>query len=90
MVKHIVKRQGHTEAFDERKLYGSIYSACFSVRQPSATAELLAEKVVEDVKKWLEPKTEVTSSDIQRIAYRHLNVYHEDAAWMYKHHRNID
>ena len=88
-MKHIVKRMGHTEAYDERKLYASIYAACQTVREPVGSAELIAEQVVADVNKWLEPKHEVTSNDIRVQAAKHLEVYNQDAGFMYLHHRVV-
>lgn len=88
-MKHIIKRAGHNELYDERKLYASIFSACQSVRVPEGSAELIADKVVKDVGAWLEKKHEVTSNDLRHNASKHLHAYHADAAYMYQHHRII-
>lgn len=88
-MSHIVKRAGHTEAYDERKLYASVYAACLAVHEPPATAELVAEKVIKDINVWLKRKTEITSHDIRINAAKHLHVYNPDAAYAYKHHRII-
>lgn len=88
-MKHIVKRAGHTEPYDEKKLYASVFFACQSVREPSGSAELIAEKVVGDMAEWIEKKHEVTSNDIRRVAGKHLHVYNPDAGYMYLHHRVI-
>ena len=85
-MKHIVKRKGHTELFDERKLYASVYSACMAVRAPEGSAELSADKVTAYLKDWLEDKKEVTARDIHRQAARHLQVYNPDAALLYETH----
>lgn len=84
----IVKRSpGHSETYDERKLYASIYASCLAVRAPVGSAEITAEKVCHDMQAWLSKKPEVTANDIRRIASTHLTAYHPDAAYMYKHHR---
>lgn len=88
-MKHIVKRVGHLEAYDERKLYASIFSACQAVRETDGTAELIAERVVNDVNNWLEPKHEVTSNDIRTQASSALKAYSPNAAYIYAHHRII-
>lgn len=88
-MKHIVKRAGHTEQYDDKKLYASIYAAALSVREPGGSAELIAERVIKDVGDWIEQKHEVTSNDIRHQAAKHLNVYSPDAAYMYLHHRVI-
>jgi len=87
VVKHIVKRHGHNEIYDEKKLYASVYSACLSVRQTSDTSELIAQRVIEDMAPWIEKKHEVTSNDIRRTAAKHLETYNPDAAQIFLHHR---
>lgn len=88
-MQHIVKRKGHTESFDERKLYASVYGACQSVREPAGSAELIADKVVSDLKEWIAKKHEVTANDIRRQAASHLKAYNPDAAYMFLHHRIV-
>ena len=87
-MKHIVKRKGHAETYDPRKLYASVYTSCLSVNSSSGEAELVAERVVSDVEKWLDGKQEVTANDIRRQAHKHLQVYNQDAAYMLENHRN--
>lgn len=86
---YIVKRKGHSEPYDERKLYASIYSALLSVRTPSGEAELVAGQVCEDLVNWLAGKHEITSYDIRLQATGHLQAYNHDAAYIYRHHRDI-
>jgi len=88
-MNHIVKRHGHSEPYDEKKLYASIYSACLSVREPAGSAELVADKVVEYISEWLSKKHEVTANDIRRHATVHLKSFNPDAAQLYLHHRNF-
>ncbi len=88
-MKHIVKRAGHVELFDEKKLYASIYAAALAVREPVGSAELIAQEVVKSVEQWLKPKHEVTSNDIRREAAKHLKAINEEAGFQYTHHRVI-
>lgn len=88
-MKHVVKRGKHTEAYDERKLYASIYAACLSVREHPGSAEVIAERVVKEFGAWLDKKHEVTSNDIRRTAHDILQTINPDAAHMYLHHRVI-
>lgn len=87
----IVKRSGTrpTEAFDPKKLHSSIRAACLSVRTPDGEADMTAWAVTDSVIVWLETKPEVTSSDLRRVAGRHLTVYHPEAAYLYEQHRTI-
>lgn len=86
-MQHIVKRSGHSETFDNRKLYASVYSACLSVHEHSGSAELIAKEICDDVEAWLADKAEVTSNDIRKRAGRILHDIQPDAAAVYTHHR---
>jgi len=88
-MNHIVKRKGHNEPYDSRKIYASIYASCLAVYEPQATAELIAEKVVSGVEEWLEKKHEVTSHDIKQRATEQLQQYNPDAAYLYMTHAVI-
>lgn len=88
-MKHIVKRAGHSEPYDSRKLYASIYAACLSVREHPGSAELIAQEVTESFEKWLDQKHEVTSNDIRKQASEHLKVINPDAGHIYLHHRVV-
>ncbi len=88
-MKHIVKRGGHSETFDVRKLYASVYSVCLSVRTPEGEAELIADRVVKHVSQWLKPKHEVTAHDIRVVATKHLKAYNSDASYLYSVHRSL-
>jgi len=87
--KHIVKRAGHSEPYEQRKVYASVYSALLAVHEPTGTAELLSDKVTQEVDTWMEGKTEVTSADILRKASERLNILHPDAAWIYLYQRSV-
>jgi len=89
MKKHIVKRGGHTEEYDERKLYASIFNALRTVKVNDPEAELVAEKVCAYVGQWLEKKHEVTSLDITKKAAHYLQDFNPDAAYLYLHHRSV-
>lgn len=88
-MKHIVKRAGHSEQYDERKLYASVYAACLSVREHPGSAELIAQEVVKDFEQWMGNRHEVTSNDIRRQAAESLKAINPDAGHIYLHHRVI-
>lgn len=88
-MKHIVKRGKHTELYDPKKLYASIYSACLSVREHPGSAEVISAQVVKDFENWLEKKHEITSNDIRKTAHSYLQTINPDAAYMYLHHRVV-
>jgi transcriptional regulator NrdR family protein len=87
---HIVKRKGHTETFDNKKLYASIYASCLASHEKIEIAEKTAEKVVNKFVEWLEEKnTIITSNDIRRKASEILEGINPDAAYSYIKHRII-
>lgn len=90
MNAYVVKRSTlQSEPFDPLKLHSSIVAACLAVRAFEGEAHATAERVCRGVIDWLNTKTEVTSADIRRVAAQYLTAYHEEAAYMYEHHRLI-
>ena len=89
MKQTIVKRKGHTEDFDNRKIYASAYAACLSVNMHHGEAELVAEKVSVEIEDWLGNKEQVTSKSIFEKVTESLEVLNPDAAFMYKTHRDV-
>lgn len=87
----VVKRGGRrpSEAFTRKKLHASVYAACLSVRSPEGKADMTADAVCDAVIIWTETKPEITSSDIRRVAAGHLEKFHPEAAYLYKHHRLV-
>ncbi len=87
----IVKRGGErpSERFNKDKLYESIRAACLSVRTPDGEAEIIAGKVCDALIIWLSTKPEVTSHDLRRKATETLQMFHPEAAYLYKHHRLV-
>jgi len=79
--------QHQSERFDPVKLHQSVTAACLAVRTLEGEAHQVAQKTCEKVIDWLSNKTEVTSSDIRRIAAEGLRIYHPEAAYVYEHYR---
>ena len=88
-VLHIVKRRGHAEVYDERKVYGSCYFACRSSHLSEQEAEKICSNVTKSVTKWVMKKKMVTSDEIFRNLAYELKKHNEDAAFMYETHRDI-
>lgn len=87
----VVKRGGKrsTERFERSKLHASVLAACLSVRSPHAVAESAADSVCDVIVSWCDVRPEITSDDLRRVASRHLEVIHPEAAYLYKHHRLV-
>ncbi len=88
-MKIVVKRRGHNQEFDPKKLYASIYSACITLRMREGQAELIADNVTKDVTDDLSHHHQVDSKELVQIVVRYLEQYNSDAAYMYKTHRDI-
>ena len=85
----IVKRKGHCEAYDERKIYGSCYYACRSCHLSEKESEAICNKICKSINNWLKNKKEVSSNYIFTLITKELKKYNEDAAFMYETHRDI-
>lgn len=85
----IVKRKGHTEVYDEKKVYGSCYFACRNAHLSEQEAEVICSKVTKAVTQWVNKKRVVSSNDIFRILIEELKKHNEDAAFLYETHRDI-
>jgi transcriptional regulator NrdR family protein len=88
-MKRVVKRAGHSEAYDRKKLQASVYAAALSVREHPDQAHKTAADVAQYVDDWLEHHHEVTTEDIRRKAGERLKEIHPDAAQVFNHHRVI-
>lgn len=85
----IIKRGGKrpSEKFMREKLFNSLVAACLSAKAPEGQAEIIADRVCNNVMDWLKNHPEVTSGDIRIVASRHLNNHHPEAAYLYEQHR---
>ena len=86
---HIVKRQGHRECFDERKVYASCYAACMSSHVPHQRAEKISQNVASEIRSWIKHKKLVTSDQLFREIGKAIQKHDKNAAFMYRTHRDI-
>lgn len=86
---HIVKRKGHKEPFDPRKIYAASYAACRNAHLSEMLAENIAETVQKRLEEWVAEKTEVSSDEIFRETISVLKELHPDAAFLFETHRDI-
>lgn len=85
----IAKRKGHTELYDERKVYGSCYFSCRNAHLSEQESEEICKKVSASITKWVRTKKVVSSNDIFRMLIHELKKHNEDAAFLYETHRDI-
>lgn len=86
---HIVKRKGHKQEFDERKVYASVYAACRSAHCREEEAEATANLILREIKEWIGNKKEISSDSIFKRVEEELSHLNKAAAFMYKTHRDI-
>ena len=86
---YVIKRKGHKEKFDERKVYGSVYAACKICEMPEKNCEKIAKSVSKGIKSMVKKKNIVSSEDIFRNVVKILKKHHKDAAFMYETHRDV-
>ena len=87
----VVKRSGKRppEQLSRDKLHASIYATCLSLRSLDGHAKDTADHVCNIVLSWADNKSEVTSADIRKAATNALEKVHPDAAYLYKHYKQI-
>lgn len=85
----IVKRKGHIELYDERKVYGSCYFACRNAHLSEVESEWICNKVCTSLTKSINKQKVVSSDGIFKMLIEKLKIYNEDAAFLYETHRDI-
>ena len=88
-VLQIVKRKGHSELYDEKKVYGSCYFACRNAHLSEKESEQICDIVCKSITKWVKTKKIVSSNDIFKKLIEELKKHNEDAAFLYETHRDI-
>lgn len=88
-ILQIVKRKGHSEIYDERKVYGSCFFACRNAHLSEKEAEEICRKVSEAVTKWVKARKIVSSNGIFKMLIEELKKHNDDAAFLYETHRDV-
>lgn len=89
MELYIIKRKGHAEYFDERKLYASIYSAALNCHKSEEESENLADDVSTKIKQWLNYNPTTKSHKLKTQVIKELNQIDKDIAMMYESHLDL-
>jgi len=82
----VVKRKGHKEVFDEKKVYGSVYAACASVHYDEIQCERISEEITKKIKKFAKNKKEILSIEIRKKIESELKKKDEELAFFYEQH----
>lgn len=86
----IVKRGSNVcEGYDERKVYGSAYAACYVVLMKEKDCERIASEVAKSITKHVHKRKEVASKDLAKLVSKELKRRNQHAAFMYETHRDL-
>ena len=87
---HIIKRRGHSEPFDEKKIYASAYAACLNAELGEQKCEEVAEKVMKEITKEIKSRhNAVDSSELAELTHKALEKFDKDVAFLYKTHLDL-
>ena len=86
---HTVKRKGHMEKFDTRKIYKTCSQACLGSHLTRKDTKKICDSVTASAKRWIRKRDIVTSDQIFRFVIRELKKHDKDVAFMYETHRDI-
>lgn len=88
---HCVVKRGSSvcEGYDERKVYGSAYAACYVVLMNERECERIANTVAKAVTRHVHARKEVASKEIARLVAKGLQKHNPHAAFMYETHRDL-
>jgi transcriptional regulator NrdR family protein len=86
---HVIKRKGHKEKFDERKVYASVYSACKLCELSEKESEKTAADVTKQIKSLFNRNKIKDSKDISANVTKLLRKRNADAAFMYESHLDL-
>jgi|TARA_B100002003_G_C13983483_1_gene475502 transcriptional regulator NrdR family protein len=82
----IVKRKGHSEEFDEKKVYASVYFACASAHYDEYDCEFTADSVTKTIKKHIKSKKAISSITLRKKIETELKKKDKELAFYYEQH----
>lgn len=90
LVGLIVKRRsGVAESYDERKIYGSVYAACYVVLMNEKECERIAGIISRKITALVQDKKHIYSLEIRKEVIQELRKHNSHAAFMYETHKDI-
>jgi len=85
----VKRRTGECQPYDERKVYASVYAACYVVRRDEKECERIAEAIAKKITSYVKGKKEITSHSIHILVVKEFRKHDKDAAFMYDTHKDI-
>ena len=84
-----MKRRGHTEEYDQKKVYASVYAAFMTNGLSEKDSEKKADNITKEVTKWVDSKKSIDSKDIFRVVVSLMKKEDREAAFLYETHRDL-
>src|SRR3989338_8989070 len=84
---HLVKRHGHLERYDPKKVYASVYAAALNCHYTEKQSERIAAVAMRKVNAFVGRKKAFTSAEIRDKVLEVLD--DKDVALMYRHHLDV-
>ena len=72
------------KTFEKSSLVDELRRESKSLGIPAGSAEIIIQKVIENICPWLEERSIVTKSDLERVVSLELDKYNSDLAYIYR------
>ncbi|MFT7615896.1 MAG: transcriptional regulator NrdR family protein [Candidatus Woesearchaeota archaeon] len=86
-IKHLVKRHGHTEPYDEKKVYASVYSAAINAHYLEKDAEREAAFVLKKINAAVSKRDLIDANSIRILVIQSIRDSHITV--LYEHHLDV-
>ena len=78
------RASGRKVRFSKSRLIAEIMTEARVLNRHMGAAEIVAEKVANEVERWAKDKTTITEDDITRVAGKKLEKYDKDLSYIYQ------
>lgn len=85
-----IKKQGHAEKFDEKKLYESVYKTALNCHLEEEESRDIAQKITDTIAGWINEKTHITTNELRFQVINLLELEDSELSMMYENHYNIN
>lgn len=86
---HVMKKDGHIEEFDSRKILLGSFEACMNAQLSRKVCEKVSEAVTDKLTKQYKKVKKIKSDNIFKDIAKELKKHSKEAAFMFETHRDI-
>ena len=87
VTKCVVKRKGHVQHYEEKKVYASVYAAALNCENGEEKSEKLAKEITKKISTWVKKKNKVSSLEIRNQIAK--SIRDRDVRLMYESHLDL-